>query len=139
MRVESVGEPPEPATINPNFSSSETSNHFLTDHPRTRSSPRDASLSSFDQAQCEVGRAEFCGTLDFFRNRIALDHSRLTSGVVDGPIFRKIENESVVGLNLPVAADAREYHLGTAAESGEVMVAHGADGYQTLALDREWV
>jgi hypothetical protein len=55
--------------------------------------------------------------------------------MANGATARKIEDQTVVGLDLRITADAREDHLGPASETGEIVMSHGANGDQTSTLD----
>ena len=143
MRVASVGLPPDrsdhqiESLLKGNLepASDALDARLECDLPRSRSRPGDPTLTPFNQAQGEVRRAEFCGARNLLGNRIAVQHTWFTFWMANGVITRKIEDQTVVGLNLLITADARENHLGPAAETGEIVMAHGANGDQTSTLD----
>jgi hypothetical protein len=72
--------------------------------------------------------------MDLLGDRVAIQDPGFAPRMADGLAPRKIEDESMVGLDLLIAADARKHHLGSASKTGEVVVTHGADCDQTTAF-----
>ena len=103
--------------------------------PRPGHGPCDPALPSLDQAYGAVRRTQVGRAHDLLRHRVSLEHSGLAARVAFESAAEGAQHQGVVGLDLLVAADAREDHFRPAPEPGEVVMAHRADGHEELGLD----